>query len=70
MENTYTAIIKKDGDWWIGWIGELPGINCQEQTKEELLKTLEITLKEAIDFNRTEAINAAESNYYKESLQV
>jgi hypothetical protein len=27
----------QDGDWWIGWIEELPGVNCQEATYEELL---------------------------------
>ncbi|MCI4626085.1 MAG: hypothetical protein L3V56_09010 [Candidatus Magnetoovum sp. WYHC-5] len=33
MNSTYTAIIKQDGDWWIGWIEEMPGVNCQESTK-------------------------------------
>jgi predicted RNase H-like HicB family nuclease len=37
MHNEYTAIIKKDGDWWIGWIEEISGVNAQEETKEELL---------------------------------
>ena len=39
-KNTYTALIKQDGDWWIGWIEEIPGVNCQEATYEELLETL------------------------------
>jgi len=52
MQNTYTAIVKKDGDWWIGWIEEIPGVNCQERTKDELMETLKVTLKEAIEFNR------------------
>ena len=26
----YTAIVKQDGDWWIGWIEEVPTVNCQE----------------------------------------
>jgi hypothetical protein len=25
MSNTYTAITKQDGEWWIGWIEEIPG---------------------------------------------
>lgn len=29
--NEYTAIIKKDGDGYIGWIEEIPGVNCQEK---------------------------------------
>jgi len=52
MPNTYTAIIKPDGDWWIGWIEEIPGVNCQEATREELLDSLTVTLKEALEFNR------------------
>jgi predicted RNase H-like HicB family nuclease len=51
MENAYTAVIKQDDGWWIGWIEEIPGVNCQERTKEELLESLRITLKKALEFN-------------------
>ena len=51
MANIYTAILKRDGDWWIGWIEEVPGVNCQEKTREELLESLSVTLKEALEFN-------------------
>ena len=44
----YTAIVKRAGDWWIGWIEEVPGVNCQERSREELLETLAITLSEAL----------------------
>ena len=50
MNQNYTAIIKQDGDWWIGWIEEVSGVNCQEATREELLETLKITLREALSF--------------------
>lgn len=26
MKNEYTAVIKQENDWWIGWIEEVPGI--------------------------------------------
>lgn len=51
MQQTFTAIVKHEGDSWIGWIEEVPGVNCQEATREELLVTLRITLAEALDFN-------------------
>ena len=70
MQNTYTAILKQDGPWWIGWIEEIPGVNCQEKTKEALLDTLRITLKEAIEINRQEALETAEANYFTELLYV
>ena len=59
MNKTYTAIVKNQGKWWIGWIEEIPGVNCQESSKEALLETLGITLREALKLNRDEAVNAA-----------
>jgi predicted RNase H-like HicB family nuclease len=70
MANTYTAITKKDGEWWIGWIEEVPGVNCQEKSQEELIESLKVTLKEAIEFNRQEAIKAAEPDYQEAPLSV
>ena len=63
MNQIYTAIVKQDGDWWIGWIEEIPGVNCQEATREELLETLKITLQEALEFNRQDALAFAGENY-------
>jgi predicted RNase H-like HicB family nuclease len=59
MNQTCTAVIKQDADWWIGWIEEVPGVNCQESSREALLRSLRETLIEAIDFNRAEALDAA-----------
>ena len=68
MNNEYTAVIKKENDWWIGWIEEVPGVNCQERTRKELLESLQITLKEAISFNKEEALSLAGSNFQKEKI--
>ncbi|MCX5994168.1 MAG: type II toxin-antitoxin system HicB family antitoxin [Chloroflexi bacterium] len=38
----YRAVIKKSDDWWIGWLIDLPGVNAQERSKEELLESLRI----------------------------
>jgi predicted RNase H-like HicB family nuclease len=70
MNSTFTAITKKDGDWWVGWIEEVPGVNAQGKTKEELIASLREILSEALDFNRTEARQAAEDNYSEELVTV
>jgi len=59
VNQTYTAVVKQAGAWWIGWIEEVPGVNCQERTRVELLETLRITLAEALELNRLEARQAA-----------
>lgn len=68
MKNAYTAIIKQDKGWWIGWIEEVPGVNCQEKSRELLLESLRETLQEALEFNRKEAISAAGTHYSEEPI--
>ena len=70
MNNLYTAVIKQDGDWWIGWIEEVPGVNCQEAARAELLESLKMTLREALEFNKQEAIAAAGGSYQEERIGV
>jgi predicted RNase H-like HicB family nuclease len=62
MVAMYTAVIKQTEDWWIGWIEEIPGVNCQEVTREALLETLRVTLLEALEFNRQDALDAFSGN--------
>jgi predicted RNase H-like HicB family nuclease len=56
MANTYTAVTKQVGEWWIGWIEEISGVHCQERTYEKLLSALKSTLREALELNRREAL--------------
>lgn len=68
MKQRYTAIVKQDDGVWIGWVEELPGVNCQEDTQQELLESLRITLAEAIELNRAEARDAAGEGYEEFSV--
>ncbi len=68
MNTQYTAVLKQDSGWWIGWIEEVPGVNCQEATREELVESLRDTLREALEFNRSDAVAAAGDSY--EELEI
>ncbi len=70
MKNKFTAVIKKDEGWWIGWVREIPGVNSQGKTRAELLKNLRSALKEALEFNREDAIAAAKTDYEEEAILV
>ena len=63
MTQIYTAQIQHRGEWWIGWVREIPGVNCQERSREELLETLKITLLEALEFEAEEAAHQIEDEY-------
>lgn len=70
MKSTYTAIIKKDAGWWLGWIEEVPGVNAQERTKKALLASLQVMLKEALELNREEAREAAKGDFSEELVTI
>ena len=70
MKSDYTAIVKQAGGWWIGWVEEVPGVNCQEPTREALMESLRITLREALEINRQEALGAAGTDFHEEPLAI
>jgi predicted RNase H-like HicB family nuclease len=63
MNSACTAVIKQSGDWWIGWVEEVPGVNCQGKTREELFDNIRSALREALELNREEALREAEDHY-------
>jgi len=68
MGVNYTAVVQQDGEWWIGWVEEIPGVNSQGQTREELLDNLRDALEEALEMNRAEARAAASGSFEEVSL--
>ena len=70
MNKEYTAILKEDGDWWIGWVEEVPGVNCQERSREELMESLRVTLREALEMAKQDALSAAGGDFQEEPLAV
>ncbi len=68
MAATYTAVIQQHGEWWIGWVEEVPGVNSQGQTRQELLENLRDALEEALEMNRAEARAAATGAYEEVSI--
>ena len=68
MSASYTAIIQRHNEWWIGWVEEIPGVNSQGRTREELLDNLRDALEEALEMNRAEARAAASGAYEEVSL--
>ena len=68
MATDYTAVIQRDGEWWIGWIEEIPGVNSQGHTRDELVENLRSALQEALDMNRSDARAAAGESYEEVSI--
>jgi predicted RNase H-like HicB family nuclease len=70
MKSSYTAVIRRDGPWWIGWVTEVTGVNSQGKTKEELIENLHSALNKALEMNRADALAALNGEYEEVDLQV
>jgi predicted RNase H-like HicB family nuclease len=68
MNANYTAVVQQEGEWWIGWVKEIPGVNSQGRTRNELLENLRDALEEALEMNRAEAVAAASGSFEEVSL--
>ena len=70
MKTDYTAMVKQVGAWWIGWIEEIPGVNCQESTHDELVNSLRVILREALELNKEDALAAAGADFQEEPIAI
>jgi predicted RNase H-like HicB family nuclease len=52
MEHHFTAVFEQDGEWWIGYVQELPGANTQGRTLEEARENLKEAVALVLETNR------------------
>lgn len=69
MATNYNAVIQERDGLWLGWVEEVPGVNAQAPTREELMEDLRSALAEALEMNRADARAAAQGSYEEVSLQ-
>lgn len=48
----FTAVYRKDGKWYVGWIEEIPGVNTQGRTLKELRENLYDALSLVLEVNK------------------
>jgi len=68
LDATYTAVIQHDGELWIGWVEEIPGVNSQGTTRDDLMANLRSALEEALEMNRADALASVTGEYEEVSL--
>lgn len=52
MENTFTAVFEKVGDWYVGYVEELPGANTQGRSLAEARDNLREAIALILRANR------------------
>ena len=69
-QSFWAAIIGQDDGWWIGWIAEVPSVNAQERTREDLLDALADVLREALELNRQDALAHVQMPYEEVAVSI
>lgn len=59
MRNRYTAIVQRDGKWFIAFCPEVPEANGQGKTREECLESLSAAIELVLDYRREQGLEQA-----------
>jgi predicted RNase H-like HicB family nuclease len=70
MPGEFTAIIERDGDWFIAYCAEIPGANGQGRTKEEARESLAQAIKLILEDRREDALRGLPSEAVRETVTV
>jgi predicted RNase H-like HicB family nuclease len=70
MHNEFTAIIERDGDWYIAYCLEIPGANGQGRTHDECKNNLAEAIKLILEDRREDMLRGAPSNAQREVITV
>jgi predicted RNase H-like HicB family nuclease len=70
LTNEFTAVVEKDGDWFIAFCPELPGANGQGKTKDECLDSLKEAIALILEDRREEGLRGVPKDAIKEIVTV
>jgi predicted RNase H-like HicB family nuclease len=70
MHNEFTAVIERDGRWFIAFCPEIPGANGQGRTKKECLKNLADAIELILEDRRQDALRGVPANADREMVTV
>jgi predicted RNase H-like HicB family nuclease len=68
MHNEFTAMIERDGEWYIAYSPEIPGANGQGKSKEEALESLREAIALILEDRREDALRGAPPDAARETV--
>lgn len=70
MTNEFTAVVERDGDWFIAFCPEIPGANGQGRTKKECLDSLREAIALLLEDRREDALRGVPPEAIRETITV
>jgi predicted RNase H-like HicB family nuclease len=58
VHNEFTAIVERDGEWYISYCAEVPGANGQGRTREECIVNLKEAIAMILEYRREETLRS------------
>ena len=68
MQNEFTAIIERDGEWYIAYCPEIPGANGQGKTKDEARESLAEAIALILEDRREEGLRGVPPEAIRETV--
>jgi predicted RNase H-like HicB family nuclease len=59
MRNEFTAVVERDGEWYVAYCAEVPGANGQGRTRKECLDNLREAIALILQHRREDSLRAA-----------
>jgi predicted RNase H-like HicB family nuclease len=70
MRNEFTAIVERDGPWYIAYCAEVPGANGQGSTREACLQSLRESIGLILEHRREDSLRALPPDAERELVVV
>jgi predicted RNase H-like HicB family nuclease len=70
MHNEFTAIVERDGPWYVAYCAEIPGANGQGHTREECLANLREAITLILDHRREDSLRSVPPDAQKDLIVV
>ena len=70
MHNEFTAVIERDGEWYIGYCPEIPGANGQGHSKEECLQSLANAIELILEDRREEGLRGVPKEAVRDIVKI
>lgn len=70
MTNEFTAVIERDGEWYISYCPEIPGANGQGRSKDECLKSLAEAIELILEDRREEGLRGVPADAVRDIVKI
>jgi predicted RNase H-like HicB family nuclease len=70
MRNEFTAVIVRDGEWFVAWSPEIPGANGQGRSVEECRESLSAAIQLILEDRREDGLRGAPADALRETVTV